>query len=274
MHHLLTGTRGWSFHTPCDSLSPCIYSPQTHLGLQSADMFLFLQLANVDAASNPSLFPVSRLKLWVSDTQVSPWVSDTHSYSCLLLLCFEPIRRQLLPPPYCSGTGQPITVALVWHGRCDRRDEGIQHCPWPSEGFLCPFAGRHDHNIFQLTSIELHCLSRSGASLKYYIKAFARKLPKSLMPQAKSSFILSTDKCNLCLALSLHPKYLRDQVHHFLVSSVSAFWQLCLDWCMFLPFPSVWGQVSSFPLKTSMVQSPFILAHIRNYFVTVTAEES
>lgn len=72
------------------------------------------------------------------------------------------------------------------------------------------FAGGHEHNTFQVTNIELNRLIRQGTSLRYHIKAFALQFAKSLMPQAKLSFILPMDKCNLFLALSLHPKHLRD----------------------------------------------------------------
>lgn len=120
------------------------------------------------------------------------------------------VPRKMLQPLYCPGTGWAIPAAFFWCTKCNRKDGGVQHYPWLSEWFLCPFAGRHDHNAFQLTSTKLNSLSRSGASLRYHIKTFVLKFPKSLMPQEKLNFILFTVKCNLCLALSLRLNHLRD----------------------------------------------------------------
>jgi len=129
--------------------------------------------------------------------------------------------------------------------------------------------------------VELNSLSRSGASLRYHIKAFALKFPKSLMPQEKLGFLLSTVKCNLCLALSLHPKHLRDTGSS---ACSPVFSKMGLSFCLLtaltrLTYVSALSFCAGMGLLISIerlhgAESPFVLAHIRNYFIKVDEEES
>lgn len=129
----------------------------------------------MDVATSPSLFSESQSRC---------------GYSSLLLLC-----SSFWASPWV--TGHPWFWSLqcpniVWSWQMWRKGRRSTIVPRLSEGFLCPLAGRHDQNTFQLTTAELYSPSRSGASL-WYLLLF----PTVLMLQTKPSFILSTFKCKL-----------------------------------------------------------------------------
>lgn len=135
----------------------------------------------------------------------------------------------------------------------ERWEGEVQHYPWLSEPFLCPFGRKHDHDTFQLTSIELNNLRRSGASLQYHIKTFALKFPKAWYLKQNSALFrpqaaATSASLSICIQ-SIKETWIHQHVREFLVSWDSSFWQLCLGWHMFLPFPSVQECVSSFPWK-------------------------
>lgn len=246
------------------SLSVC--SPQTHLELQSTDTFLLLQLTcSCGHSQEPQPFSgVSPKTLSFRHTSLTVgfWNFQLLVSSASLFFPLSLSTWQLPWRAYCSGMAQAI---WVWHGKCDRKGGEVQHYPWLSEGFLCPFGRKHDHNTFQLTSIELDNLRRSGASLQYHIKAFALKFSKAWYLKQNSALFCpqsSATSASLSICIqSIKETLVHQHVHEFLVSWDSAFWQLSLGRHMFLPFPSV-QECLFISLKTSMVRSFLLFLHI------------
>lgn len=158
----------------------CLFA---HPKLQSTDTFLLLKLTcSWGCSQQPQPFWVvlpEMLSFRHTGLTVGFWNFQLLVSSSSLFFHLSLSTWHLLWPFYCPDMGQPI---MVWHDKWDRRCGEVQHYPWLSEVFLRLFGTKHDRNTFQLTSIELNHLRRSGASsdtLQYLIKAFALKFPKA-----------------------------------------------------------------------------------------------
>lgn len=112
---------------------------------------------------------------------------------------------------------------------------------WPALNWI--ISGDQEH-LYSITSRHLLLsFQKPDVSYKTQICFVHRQVQPLLYSQFASK--------------ALKNPWVHQDVNEFLVSWDSAFWQLCLGWHMFLPFPSVQECVSSLPWKPPWWGVPF-----------------